>query len=206
MILAYSVCDSVGDVAASCLRRSNDLHDLALSYPKVACDLILTLDLGQLTFLGTVALQQFSLLVVRQNLVLRHEFVVRDVDQQLLLHEHLKVVRDVHRQVLNHIQNCGLGTPNVITYFAEELRWGTLANQDTVLQLIAERVIVCPLGPIVHVGNESHERLIPQLFLLRKRNKNGLHHLRLIAVIVQNFDAGAARNGSLHDHVESGKW
>ena len=87
-----SVGDPVCDVATSGLRRAYNLHDLTFTHAKVPRHRILALNLRQLLRLGSVALQELLLLGFGEEHVLGHEFVLRDVDEQLVLNEELEVV------------------------------------------------------------------------------------------------------------------
>ena len=92
----YPVCD----ISSSCLRRSDDLHDLPFADAKVPRNRVLTLNLGQLALLCPVALEQLRLLRVREHHMLGYQFMVRDVDEQFLLLEDFKVVRRIACQRL----------------------------------------------------------------------------------------------------------
>ena len=48
-----------------------------------------------------LSLEKLSFFAVREDHMLGHELVVRDVHEQLLLQEHLEVVRYVHLKVLD---------------------------------------------------------------------------------------------------------
>ena len=93
--MIQSVGDPVSDISASCLRRSDDLHNLALADAEVPCDRVIALYLGELVLSGTIALEKFGFFSVRQHLVLRYKLMVSNVDEKLLLLENFKVVRGV---------------------------------------------------------------------------------------------------------------
>ena len=86
-----SVCDSVRDIPSCGLRWSYNFHDLPLADSKVPGDCVLALDFGQLLSFGPISFQEFVFLGVGEDHVLRHELVLRDVHEKLILNEHLEI-------------------------------------------------------------------------------------------------------------------
>ena len=52
-VVTSSVGNTIGDVSASCLRRSHNFHDLTLANTEIASYGVLALNLRQLTLLGS---------------------------------------------------------------------------------------------------------------------------------------------------------
>ena len=69
---------------------------MASTHAKVLRDRILTLNLGQLILLGSVALEQLCLLGVGDHLVPRHQHMLSNINEQLLHNEELEDVGGVH--------------------------------------------------------------------------------------------------------------
>src|ERR1700712_3618401 len=84
-----SNAESVTGVPTSRLTLSNDLHNLTSSQPQVSCNRISNLDTRKLCILQPVSVQQPRPLLFAQQNMLRNQLVVRNVDQQILLHEAL---------------------------------------------------------------------------------------------------------------------
>lgn len=75
--------NAISNIPTSSLRGSDDLHHVTTLHSIVSGHGIVRLDTGQLRLLQTVPPQQLLFLVLRQDLVLRHEFVLRNVHQEL---------------------------------------------------------------------------------------------------------------------------
>ena len=82
-----SVGKSVGDIATSSFRCTHNLHDLASLHTIVASNGVLHLDLGELSVLDSVLLEQLVLFLISEQEMLRHKLVLSDVDKQLTLIE-----------------------------------------------------------------------------------------------------------------------
>ena len=93
---------SVGDVTAGRLRGSNDFDDLASLEAVIPGHRVTGLDPHELVLLQPVPVQQLTLLLRHQDDVLRHQLVLRDVDQKLGLQKLLQDVlwRHVHQRLL----------------------------------------------------------------------------------------------------------
>ena len=77
------------------LTPPNNLHHLPLPQPKILRHRIPHLNPRQLTLLQPIPLQQLHLLLRAQKLMRRHQLMMRNIDQQILLLERLDdVVRD----------------------------------------------------------------------------------------------------------------
>lgn len=83
----HSDAEAITGVASSRLTRSNDLDDLTPLEAEVARDGVLLQDTRQLRLLETVPLEERNLLVPAEEHVPRHELVVGDVDEEVVLQE-----------------------------------------------------------------------------------------------------------------------
>jgi len=88
--------DPIGNVSSSRLGGSYNLDDIAPFHSVVSSDGIVGLDPRQLRVLESISLEQFALLVRRQDLMLRHQLVLRDVHEQFGLLEVLDPKRVTH--------------------------------------------------------------------------------------------------------------
>ena len=91
MCLQYSVCDPVGDIPSRRLRWPYNFHDLSFADPKVPGDCVLALNFWQLLGFGAISFQEFIFFGVGEDHVLRHQLVLRDVHEKLILNEHLEI-------------------------------------------------------------------------------------------------------------------
>jgi len=89
----FSVGESVRDVSSGGFRRTHDLHDLAPLNTVVTSDGVLYLNLWQLSLLDSVLLEQLVLLLVGEHLMLGHQLMLSDIDQQLCLIKELYFTR-----------------------------------------------------------------------------------------------------------------
>mmetsp|Transcript_6842 Transcript_6842/g.16695 ORF Transcript_6842/g.16695 Transcript_6842/m.16695 type:complete len:283 (+) Transcript_6842:109-957(+) len=150
--------EPVGDVPPGCLRRPDDSDDLAPLQAVVSCDGVVQLDSGQLGLLDPVALEQRLLLLLGQDLVLRHQHVLGDVDQQLLLLE-----------LLDH----ELGREDVLQRALREGSERRGHHQDRVrdtriLHLL--RVLLDLLHAHLGLLGKKHEDLLLRVVLVRRVN------------------------------------
>ena len=100
-----SVGKSVCDIATGCFRGTHDLHDLAPLNSVVAGYGVLHLDLGQLSVLDSILLEQLMLLLVCENLMLGDKFVLSDVHKQLTLIEEFNFTRLHLLKVLSSLKS-----------------------------------------------------------------------------------------------------
>ena len=79
--------DTVRNVFASSFTLSDNSEYLSLLSTEVASNGIVLLNTGQLTLLQTVLLEQIRLFSRRHQLMIRNEFVLSDINHQLILDE-----------------------------------------------------------------------------------------------------------------------
>mmetsp|Transcript_25325 Transcript_25325/g.38126 ORF Transcript_25325/g.38126 Transcript_25325/m.38126 type:complete len:287 (+) Transcript_25325:298-1158(+) len=153
---------AIGDVLPRGFGRPDDADYLAPREAVVARDGVLQLHARELCFLHAVLLQKDHLLLFGEELVVRHQHMLRDVHQQLRLQEPL------HAPATRHIVDFGK------CLFSREVRHHLLHDDDAPLHLVLLHFLMVPLDGLhadPRIARPEHEYLVGRVVPLLDQDR-----------------------------------